>query len=123
MCKCTGIKNILNLISILALFYSKDVELYDYLKEEIGYRVADRVFDIKREFEAGADLGCNRGFLSRHILAESVKHLTLCDMSPTMLSQAKGTPGLVIKKVELDEEEWNVCIRRKKKKQISKDKR
>ncbi|XP_073848739.1 arginine-hydroxylase NDUFAF5, mitochondrial isoform X2 [Musca autumnalis] len=87
---------------------SPDVELYDYLKEEIGYRLADRVFDIKREFEAAADLGCNRGFLSRHILAESVKHLTLCDISPTMLSQATGTPGLQISKREIDEEQWDV---------------
>lgn len=97
--------------SILKLHIcSEDVELYDYLKEEVGYRVADRVFDIKREFEKAADLGCNRGFLSRHILAESVKHLTLCDISPTMLSQAEGTPGLEITKMELDEENWNVCI-------------
>lgn len=87
---------------------SPDVELYDYLKEEIGYRLADRVFDIKREFQAAADLGCNRGFLSRHILAESVKHLTLCDISPTMLSQATGTPGLQIAKREIDEEQWDV---------------
>ncbi|XP_005186547.2 arginine-hydroxylase NDUFAF5, mitochondrial isoform X2 [Musca domestica] len=86
---------------------SPDVELYDYLKEEIGYRLADRVFDIKREFQAAADLGCNRGFLSRHILAESVKHLTLCDISPTMLSQATGTPGLQIAKREIDEEQWD----------------
>ncbi|KAM7345192.1 arginine-hydroxylase NDUFAF5, mitochondrial [Cochliomyia hominivorax] len=85
----------------------EDVELYDYLKEEVGYRVADRVFDIKRVFENAAELGCNRGFLSRHILAESVKHLTLCDISPTMLSQAQGTPGLEITKLELDEENWN----------------
>lgn len=86
------------------------MELYDYLKEEVGYRVADRVFDIKRQFEKAADLGCNRGFLSRHILAESVKHLTLCDISPTMLSQAQGTPGLEITKMEIDEEQWNVSI-------------
>uniref|UniRef100_A0A1A9ZWC7 Arginine-hydroxylase NDUFAF5, mitochondrial n=1 Tax=Glossina pallidipes TaxID=7398 RepID=A0A1A9ZWC7_GLOPL len=82
----------------------QDVELYDYLKEEVGFRLADRIFDIKREFENAADLGCSRGFLSRHVLAESVKHLTLCDMSPTMLSQAQGTPGLRISRKEMDEE-------------------
>lgn len=92
------------------LAYSPDVELYDYLKEEVGYRLADRVFDIKREFESAADLGCNRGFLSRHILAESVKQLTLCDMSPTMLSQATGTPGVDITKRVIDEEQWDVRL-------------
>lgn len=86
------------------------MELYDYLKKEVGYRVADRVFDIKKDFERAADLGCNRGFLSSEILAESVKHLTVCDISPTMLSQAKGTPGLQMEKLVLDEEQWNVSV-------------
>ena len=27
---------------------SNDSELYDYLKDEIAFRVADRIFDIKR---------------------------------------------------------------------------
>lgn len=29
-------------------FASPDSELYDYLKDEIAFRVADRIFDIKR---------------------------------------------------------------------------
>uniref|UniRef100_A0A0K8UTA6 Putative methyltransferase C20orf7, mitochondrial n=1 Tax=Bactrocera latifrons TaxID=174628 RepID=A0A0K8UTA6_BACLA len=81
-----------------------DVELYDYLKEEVGFRLADRIIDIKREFTNAADIGCSRGFLSKHIMAESVRHLTLCDTSPTMLAQAQGTPGLKLTKLELDEE-------------------
>lgn len=36
---------------------AKDVDLYDYLKDEIGYRLADRVFDIKRKFKLAADIG------------------------------------------------------------------
>lgn len=36
---------------------AKDVNLYDYLKDEIGYRLADRVFDIKRKFKLAADVG------------------------------------------------------------------
>lgn len=36
---------------------AKDVNLYDYLKDEIGYRLADRVFDIKRKFKLAADIG------------------------------------------------------------------
>lgn len=81
-----------------------DVELYDYLKEEVGFRLADRIIDIKREFTNAADIGCSRGFLSKHIMAESVQHLTLCDTSPTMLAQAQGTPGLKLTKLEVDEE-------------------
>lgn len=33
-----------------------------------------------------------------------MEHLTLCDISPTMLQQAEGTPGLKITKKEMDEE-------------------
>lgn len=34
-----------------------DVNVYDYLKDEIGYRLADRVLDIKRKFKLAADIG------------------------------------------------------------------
>lgn len=34
-----------------------DVNVYDYLKDEIGFRLADRVFDIKRKFKLAADIG------------------------------------------------------------------
>lgn len=36
---------------------AQDVNLYDYLKDEIGYRLADRIFDIKRKFKRAADIG------------------------------------------------------------------
>lgn len=36
---------------------ANDVNLYDYLKDEIGYRLADRIFDIKRKFKLAADIG------------------------------------------------------------------
>lgn len=36
---------------------AEDVNVYDYLKDEIGFRLADRVFDIKRKFVVAADIG------------------------------------------------------------------
>lgn len=84
------------------------MELFDYIKEEVGFRLSDRVFDIKRQFKVAADIGCNRGFVSRHILADSVENLILCDMSPTMLEQSNGTPGVKIEKREMDEEKLQV---------------
>ncbi|XP_063702283.1 arginine-hydroxylase NDUFAF5, mitochondrial [Culicoides brevitarsis] len=83
---------------------SDDVELFDYIKEEVGFRLSDRVFDVKRQFKNAVDLGCGRGYVSKHILADSVERLTLCDMSPTMLRHARSTPGVDIIKKELDEE-------------------
>ncbi|XP_017866309.1 PREDICTED: NADH dehydrogenase [ubiquinone] 1 alpha subcomplex assembly factor 5 isoform X1 [Drosophila arizonae] len=84
---------------------NQDVALYDYLKEEVGFRLSDRVFDIKREFKTAADIGCNRGYISKHILAECVEHLTLTDTSASMLEQAQGTPGLRMSKLLQDEEQ------------------
>jgi hypothetical protein len=40
---------------------------FDYVKEEIGARVADRIFDIKRSFNTILDLGCQRGYVSKHL--------------------------------------------------------
>ncbi|KAF2346314.1 hypothetical protein FHG87_022930, partial [Trinorchestia longiramus] len=45
----------------------EDVQLYDYLKDEVGYRLSERIFDIKSDFKIGLDLGCGRGQLSKHI--------------------------------------------------------
>lgn len=92
--------------------------LYDYLKEEVGFRLADRVFDIKREFKTAADIGCNRGYISKHILAECVEHLTLTDTSPSMLDQAQGTPGLNMHKLVKDEEHLDVGKKEKQSLQI-----
>lgn len=98
---------------------SPDVALYDYLKEEVGFRLADRVFDIKREFKTAADIGCNRGYISKHILAECVEHLTLTDTSPSMLDQAQGTPGLNMHKLVKDEEHLDVGKKEKQSFQIN----
>ena len=40
---------------------------YDYVKEEVGYRVADRIFDIKRTFNQICDLGCQKVYVSKHL--------------------------------------------------------
>ncbi|XP_015602856.1 arginine-hydroxylase NDUFAF5, mitochondrial [Cephus cinctus] len=82
-----------------------DVKLYDYLKDEVGYRLADRIFDIKRTFKRALDLGCGRGHVSKHILSESVEELIMADMSPTALSHAEVTEGIKVKRKVVDEEE------------------
>ncbi|CAJ0967338.1 unnamed protein product [Ranitomeya imitator] len=40
---------------------------YEYLREEIAERVADRVFDVARTFPFALDIGCGRGYISRHL--------------------------------------------------------
>ncbi|KYN19438.1 hypothetical protein ALC57_08205 [Trachymyrmex cornetzi] len=58
-----------------------NVQLYDYIKDDVGDRLADRIFDIKRKFGRVLDLGCGRGHVSKRILSESVEELVLADMN------------------------------------------
>ncbi|XP_017794973.1 PREDICTED: NADH dehydrogenase [ubiquinone] 1 alpha subcomplex assembly factor 5 [Habropoda laboriosa] len=85
-----------------------DVKLYDYIKDEVGYRLADRVFDIKRNFKKVLDLGCGRGHVSKHILPENIEELILTDMSPTFLHQAEVTEGIKVSRINMDEEDFSV---------------
>ncbi|KAF4525404.1 hypothetical protein B566_EDAN004147 [Ephemera danica] len=83
-----------------------DVEVYDYLKEEIGYRLADRIFDIKRKFDHAVDLGCGRGYVSKNISSDSVEKLTMTDLSSTTLEQAfvPEDTNVKVEKLVVDEE-------------------
>ncbi|XP_049990282.1 arginine-hydroxylase NDUFAF5, mitochondrial isoform X2 [Alexandromys fortis] len=40
---------------------------FDYLKEEVGSRIADRVYDIARDFPLALDVGCGRGYIAQHL--------------------------------------------------------
>lgn len=48
---------------------------HEYIKDEIGFRVADRVFDIKRSFDTILDLGCQRGHVSKHLTKVNILDL------------------------------------------------
>ncbi|XP_072948593.1 arginine-hydroxylase NDUFAF5, mitochondrial [Epargyreus clarus] len=82
----------------------EDYHLAEYIKEEIGWRTADRVFDIKRTFKNAVELGAGRGYVSRHFLPDSVEKVTLCDTSQTHLDKAIVGDGVLVEKVVMDEE-------------------
>ena len=46
-----------------------------WLKEEIGHRVADRIFDIKRSFNNIVDLGSQRGYVVKHLTKVRLTHI------------------------------------------------
>ncbi|XP_023936968.1 arginine-hydroxylase NDUFAF5, mitochondrial [Bicyclus anynana] len=85
---------------------SEDYHLSEYIKEEVGWRTADRVFDIKRLFTNAVELGAGRGYVSRHFLPDSVESVTLCDSSQTHLDKAIVGDGVKFKKVVVDEENF-----------------
>ncbi|CAD5121242.1 DgyrCDS9775 [Dimorphilus gyrociliatus] len=82
----------------------KDYQVYDYIKEEIGYRVADRICDIKRKFNVAVDLGCGRGHVSKHILGDTVGTLLQTDLAEDILRQAEISPEVPTYKIHMDEE-------------------
>lgn len=86
---------------------SPDVQLFDYIRAEIGERMVDRMFDLTRPLNTIAEIGCNRGFITCHELPEGVEQIYLCDSSATMLKQAQARSKAGAHKVslvQLDEE-------------------
>ena len=62
---------------------------YEYVKSEVGYRVADRIFDIKRSFNNILDLGCQRGYVSKHLTKDTVNKIHMFEMSEDLLVTTK----------------------------------
>ncbi|XP_076618019.1 arginine-hydroxylase NDUFAF5, mitochondrial [Colletes latitarsis] len=86
---------------------ASDIKLYDYIKDEVGYRLSDRIFDIKRKFKKVLNLGCAHGHVSKHILAEYVEELILTDTCSNILNQAETTEGIKVTRIPMDEENFS----------------
>ncbi|OQR77998.1 putative methyltransferase C20orf7 -like protein [Tropilaelaps mercedesae] len=82
-----------------------EADKYDYLREEIGYRMADRLLDIKRKFDTVVELGCGRGYILQHILDDIVNEYVLCDMSEKIVAAARGNDRLKVSRRVVDEEQ------------------
>uniref|UniRef100_A0AAY4ALS9 Uncharacterized protein n=1 Tax=Denticeps clupeoides TaxID=299321 RepID=A0AAY4ALS9_9TELE len=50
---------------------------YDYLRAEVGRRVADRVYDIARTFPMALDVGCGKSHIAEHLSKVNIKKKTL----------------------------------------------
>ncbi|XP_022088597.1 arginine-hydroxylase NDUFAF5, mitochondrial-like isoform X2 [Acanthaster planci] len=83
---------------------AKDAHVYDYLKDEVAFRVADRLKDITRRFDVALDLGCGRGHIEKHISKKVVQKLYMTDLSRNMLEAARTPDGIQCVKVHADEE-------------------
>uniref|UniRef100_A0AC34GAY3 Methyltransferase type 11 domain-containing protein n=1 Tax=Panagrolaimus sp. ES5 TaxID=591445 RepID=A0AC34GAY3_9BILA len=69
-----------------------DFDVCQYVKDEIGYRVADKVFDLTKFNDVVLDLGCGVGHIGQHLIKENVGVLIQCDMSEGMIRKSKGAP-------------------------------
>lgn len=87
--------------------YDKDYQKYQYIKEEIGFRVFDRLCDIKRTFETAVDLGCGLGHVTKHVEAMQqlvTDRIYMIDGSAAMLEKAETSPDVPCTRVHCDEE-------------------
>ncbi|KAK7468204.1 hypothetical protein BaRGS_00036565 [Batillaria attramentaria] len=81
-----------------------DHNVYDYLKDEFGYRLADRICDIKRKFGVAVELGCGKGLASRNVYNDMVDQLYQCELSSKTLELSHPSPEVPTHRVIADEE-------------------
>ncbi|RWS07012.1 NADH dehydrogenase [ubiquinone] 1 alpha subcomplex assembly factor 5-like protein [Dinothrombium tinctorium] len=81
-----------------------DAHNYEYLKEEFGFRLADKLFDIKRKFQVVVELGCGRGYISHHLENNVVDTYFACDTSIKSLENMRVPPDINFEKLLVDEE-------------------
>lgn len=84
-----------------------NADSFDYLKEEMGYRLADRVLDIKRKMNVCVDLGSGKGYVTRHLTNHSVEKIYAVEFSPTMLQQCvmpQPEENIITEKILYDED-------------------
>jgi len=79
-----------------------DVDDYDFLKEEVGYRVSDRVLDVARKMEVAVDVGSGRGWVTRHLTEHSVGQVTAIELSQGLLDQAPQPEGVFMERLAMD---------------------
>ncbi|KAE9415659.1 hypothetical protein Angca_005235, partial [Angiostrongylus cantonensis] len=84
----------------------RDFDDAQYLKDEIGWRVADKVFDLTKFNPVALDIGCGMGHIAPHMIKENVGKLIQCDMSEQMVKRSKGPDDkeVGIERVVCDEE-------------------
>lgn len=64
---------------------------FDYLKEEVGSQIADRVYDITRDFPLALDVGCGRGYIAQHLNKETVGKIFQTDIAEHALKNSLET--------------------------------
>ncbi|XP_051775657.1 arginine-hydroxylase NDUFAF5, mitochondrial isoform X2 [Erpetoichthys calabaricus] len=62
-----------------------DADKYDYLRNEVGSRIADRIFDVARTFPLALEIGCGRSHIVQHLNKETIDTLFLVDVNEKAL--------------------------------------
>ncbi|CDW52329.1 FDX-ACB and Thioredoxin and Evr1 Alr and tRNA-syn t 2d and Methyltransf 11 domain containing protein [Trichuris trichiura] len=81
-----------------------DFKDYEYLRKEVGYRLSDRIYDVKRIFNVAVDLGCGCGYIAPNIYKEHVDTLIQLDMSRVMVERSASSEEVFTARLHADEE-------------------
>jgi len=81
-----------------------DFDTMQYVKDEIGYRVADKIYDLTQFSPVCLDIGCGAGHIAPHVFKENVGCLIQADMSAAMVARSKVSEEVPTLKVICDEE-------------------
>ncbi|KAM9316810.1 arginine-hydroxylase NDUFAF5, mitochondrial [Gastrophryne carolinensis] len=81
----------------------RDAQQYDYLREEVGARISDRVFDVARSFHFALDLGSGKGYIASSLTKETVEKMVQADVSEVALRKSSVSEIPTVK-VVADEE-------------------
>ncbi|KAL3995194.1 Methyltransferase domain family protein [Acanthocheilonema viteae] len=67
-----------------------DYNVCQYVKDEIAYRVADKVFDLTKFNDICIDIGCGSGHIAMNLIKENVGVIIQCDISAGLIRQSKS---------------------------------
>ncbi|KAL7073131.1 hypothetical protein ACQ4LE_006995 [Meloidogyne hapla] len=67
-----------------------EFELTRFIRDEFGYRLADKVFDLLKTNTVCIDIGCGAGHIGMHLIRENVGCLIQLDMSEAMVRASKS---------------------------------
>lgn len=83
-----------------------DFKAAQYLKEEVGWRVADKVFDVKKFNPLVLDIGCGMGHITPHLIKENVEKIIQVDLSGGMVQSSAGCDDseVIVERRTVDEE-------------------
>uniref|UniRef100_A0A1I7UUL7 Arginine-hydroxylase NDUFAF5, mitochondrial n=1 Tax=Caenorhabditis tropicalis TaxID=1561998 RepID=A0A1I7UUL7_9PELO len=83
-----------------------DFKAAQYLKEEVGWRVADKVFDLTKFNPLVLDIGCGIGHITPHLIKENVGKIIQVDMSGGMVQSSSSCDDeeVIVERRTVDEE-------------------
>uniref|UniRef100_A0A1I8EEN5 Methyltransferase domain-containing protein n=1 Tax=Wuchereria bancrofti TaxID=6293 RepID=A0A1I8EEN5_WUCBA len=95
-----------------------DYNVCQYVKDEIAYRVADKVFDLTKFNDICIDIGCGSGHIATNLIKENVGVIIQCDMSAGLIrrSRSAADPEVPVLSVIADEsmapfrEKFSCCL-------------